>query len=72
MFDHTHRLILDLLKDGVLDGLRIDHIDGLLDPETLTGAPARSRWPSIPTLARELFASQANEYRQLEEQIDKI
>lgn len=32
VFDHTHRLILKLLKDGVLDGLRIDHIDGLLDP----------------------------------------
>lgn len=27
---------------------------------------------AIPTLARELFASQANEYRQLEEQIDKV
>jgi (1->4)-alpha-D-glucan 1-alpha-D-glucosylmutase len=33
VFDHTHRLILKLLHDGVLDGLRIDHIDGLLDPK---------------------------------------
>ena len=33
VFDHTHRMILQLLRDGVLDGLRIDHIDGLLDPK---------------------------------------
>ena len=29
----THRLVLGLLAEGVLDGLRIDHIDGLLDPK---------------------------------------
>jgi (1->4)-alpha-D-glucan 1-alpha-D-glucosylmutase len=28
----THRLLLDLVKDGTLDGLRIDHPDGLADP----------------------------------------
>ena len=32
LFDLTHRLVLDKLADGTLDGLRIDHIDGLLDP----------------------------------------
>ena len=25
--------VFELLRDGVLDGLRIDHIDGLLDPK---------------------------------------
>jgi (1->4)-alpha-D-glucan 1-alpha-D-glucosylmutase len=33
LFDHAHRLAFDLLRDGVLDGLRIDHVDGLLDPK---------------------------------------
>jgi (1->4)-alpha-D-glucan 1-alpha-D-glucosylmutase len=28
----THRLLLDLVHDGTLDGLRIDHPDGLADP----------------------------------------
>jgi (1->4)-alpha-D-glucan 1-alpha-D-glucosylmutase len=32
VFEHTHRLVLRLLRQGVLDGLRIDHVDGLLDP----------------------------------------
>jgi (1->4)-alpha-D-glucan 1-alpha-D-glucosylmutase len=33
VFADTHRLILDLVRDGTLDGLRIDHVDGLADPE---------------------------------------
>ena len=33
VFAHTHRLVLDLVADGVVDGLRIDHPDGLRDPE---------------------------------------
>ena len=32
VFDHVHRLVFRLLEDGTLAGLRIDHIDGLLDP----------------------------------------
>jgi (1->4)-alpha-D-glucan 1-alpha-D-glucosylmutase len=32
VFEHAHRLVARLLHDGVLDGLRIDHVDGLLDP----------------------------------------
>ena len=31
-FEATHALILDWLKAGDIDGVRIDHIDGLLDP----------------------------------------
>ena len=33
VFETTHRLILELLRTGKLDGLRIDHPDGLYDPE---------------------------------------
>lgn len=33
LFDHAHRLVFELIGRGILDGLRIDHIDGLLDPK---------------------------------------
>ena len=33
VFDDTHRLILELVHSGVVDGLRVDHIDGLADPK---------------------------------------
>ncbi|MFH8220481.1 malto-oligosyltrehalose synthase [Streptomyces sp. NPDC018057] len=33
VFAATHRKILQLLREGVVDGLRIDHPDGLADPD---------------------------------------
>jgi (1->4)-alpha-D-glucan 1-alpha-D-glucosylmutase len=33
VFADTHRLILDLVAEGAVDGLRVDHVDGLRDPE---------------------------------------
>ncbi|WP_052951894.1 malto-oligosyltrehalose synthase [Devosia soli] len=32
VFDHAHRLIFRLITEGLVDGLRIDHVDGLRDP----------------------------------------
>jgi malto-oligosyltrehalose synthase len=32
VFQDYHRLILDLLKRGVIDGVRVDHVDGLAEP----------------------------------------
>ncbi|MBN2035590.1 MAG: malto-oligosyltrehalose synthase [Chitinispirillaceae bacterium] len=32
VFDHTHAAVFDLIKQGCIQGLRIDHIDGLRDP----------------------------------------
>jgi (1->4)-alpha-D-glucan 1-alpha-D-glucosylmutase len=32
VFEHAHRLVVRLLREGAIAGLRIDHIDGLLDP----------------------------------------
>ncbi|MDG4865424.1 malto-oligosyltrehalose synthase, partial [Streptomyces sp. T-3] len=32
VFDATHAKILQLVRDGVVDGLRVDHPDGLADP----------------------------------------
>ncbi len=33
VFDATHQLLLRLVQEGKLDGLRVDHPDGLYDPE---------------------------------------
>ena len=33
VFRETHQLVLRLVGDGDVDGLRIDHVDGLWDPE---------------------------------------
>ena len=32
VFDETHRLVVGQVRDGIVDGLRIDHPDGLADP----------------------------------------
>jgi malto-oligosyltrehalose synthase len=65
-FEATHRLVLELIGARKLDGLRIDHIDGLYDPlgylrrltgriEQVTGAAAGSR--SIYLVAEKITAS---------------
>ncbi|PDT80473.1 malto-oligosyltrehalose synthase [Sinorhizobium sp. BJ1] len=33
VFEATHRCALGLVEAGMIDGLRVDHIDGLADPE---------------------------------------
>lgn len=47
VFDAVHRLALRLVADGTVDGLRIDHVDGLADPkaylDTLRAAAAPRR-----------------------------
>lgn len=32
VFAATHRLYLDLYRDGLIEGVRVDHVDGLTDP----------------------------------------
>ncbi len=34
VFADSHQLVLSWLRDGVIDGVRIDHVDGLRDPTT--------------------------------------
>jgi (1->4)-alpha-D-glucan 1-alpha-D-glucosylmutase len=34
VFEDYHRFIKTLLDDGIFDGIRVDHIDGLFDPAT--------------------------------------
>jgi (1->4)-alpha-D-glucan 1-alpha-D-glucosylmutase len=48
VFELTHGKVLSLIADGVVDGLRVDHPDGLADPagylERLRGAGAARVW----------------------------
>ena len=47
VFDATHVAVLGLWRDGVLDGLRVDHPDGLADPGGYLGrlsAAAAGAW----------------------------
>ncbi|MFJ2131325.1 malto-oligosyltrehalose synthase [Streptomyces sp. NPDC087845] len=50
VFAATHGKILELVRDGVVDGLRVDHPDGLADPaaylERLSAA-AGGRWTVV-------------------------
>ncbi|MET0238719.1 MAG: malto-oligosyltrehalose synthase [Sphingobium sp.] len=32
VFARTHQLYYDLFRDGLIDGVRVDHVDGLTDP----------------------------------------
>lgn len=42
VFGDSHRLILSWLKEGALDGVRIDHPDGLRDPAAYLGRLRRA------------------------------
>ncbi|GAA2024826.1 malto-oligosyltrehalose synthase [Terrabacter terrae] len=37
VFDATHQVLVDGIRSGAIDGLRIDHPDGLADPEGYLG-----------------------------------
>src|SRR6185312_6701411 len=48
VFELVHGKVLELVRDGVVDGLRVDHPDGLADPagylERLRAAGAEHAW----------------------------
>lgn len=65
-FDATHRTVLRFVADGIVDGLRVDHIDGLLEPrrylERLRAAvderrPAAAGQPGFPIFVEKILAS---------------
>ncbi|MCV2488035.1 malto-oligosyltrehalose synthase [Geodermatophilus sp. YIM 151500] len=50
IFDATHALVLELVRDGAVDGLRIDHPDGLADPRGYLdrlAAASDGRWTVV-------------------------
>ena len=60
VFEHTHRLVIPLLRAGLLDGLRIDHIDGLFNPkeylERLRSEVAADRPDSFHLVVEKILA----------------
>jgi (1->4)-alpha-D-glucan 1-alpha-D-glucosylmutase len=47
VFEQTHRLILGLVKEGEVNGLRIDHPDGLYDPPEYLRRLQRARFLQV-------------------------
>ena len=60
VFEATHARILEWVDNGSLDGLRIDHIDGLYDPqgylERLRAEVARRRGEGFPILVEKILS----------------
>ncbi|MCK0209904.1 malto-oligosyltrehalose synthase [Starkeya koreensis] len=54
-FELIHRLPLDLLRRGLIHGLRIDHIDGLADPAGYCARLRAAVGPDIPLLVEKIL-----------------
>jgi (1->4)-alpha-D-glucan 1-alpha-D-glucosylmutase len=52
VFAESHRMVFELIREGSVTGLRIDHIDGLYDPAEYLGRLQYgcflNKWPSCP------------------------
>lgn len=57
VFDETHALILRLVREKVIDGLRVDHIDGLRDPEAYLHRLRNATSPSTPIFVEKILAA---------------
>lgn len=56
VFEATHGLILALVAEGVADGLRIDHIDGLRDPKGYLSRLRAACARPVPLLVEKILA----------------
>ncbi len=64
VFDQTHSRVLDWVRRGLVDGIRLDHIDGLLDPlgylnrlsDAISEALAERGSPGIPVYVEKILA----------------
>jgi (1->4)-alpha-D-glucan 1-alpha-D-glucosylmutase len=52
----THNLIFRLIERGLIDGLRIDHIDGLFDPTAYLGQ-VRQRLPGMYLIVEKILGN---------------
>ncbi|MEO8538737.1 MAG: malto-oligosyltrehalose synthase [bacterium] len=55
-FEDTHRLVFDLISGGYIQGLRVDHIDGLQDPARYLHLLGE-RCPGIPIWVEKILAA---------------
>ena len=58
VFAAVHNLVLRLVSDGSLDGLRVDHVDGLLDPEGYLEHLARAASDAYTVVEKVLSADE--------------
>src|SRR5215471_12103116 len=56
LFERTHRLVFKLIERGEVQGLRIDHIDGLFDPKTYCEQLQQSFAASLYVLIEKILA----------------
>ncbi|UCD82502.1 MAG: malto-oligosyltrehalose synthase [Desulfobacterales bacterium] len=54
VFGHTHSLLTELIENGVVSGIRIDHIDGLADPRGFLNR-FRSRFKDVYILVEKIL-----------------
>lgn len=55
VFDLVHALPLALLRDRVIDGLRVDHIDGLADPAGYAARLRAAAGPAAPIYVEKIL-----------------
>ncbi|WP_132959748.1 malto-oligosyltrehalose synthase [Rhizobium sp. BK251] len=56
VFDDVHRESLKLLRSGRIDGLRIDHVDGLAEPEAYLARLRREAGPDAYIVVEKILA----------------
>lgn len=56
VFDETHALMLRLVREGVVDGLRVDHVDGLLDPRAYLERLRAATSPDTPIVVEKILS----------------
>jgi (1->4)-alpha-D-glucan 1-alpha-D-glucosylmutase len=60
VFAATHQRILDWVGDGLIDGLRVDHVDGMLDPraylDRLCGSATARGGSDLPIFVEKILA----------------
>ncbi|WP_275786434.1 malto-oligosyltrehalose synthase [Pararhizobium gei] len=55
VFEHTHRLILRLVRTGRVQGLRVDHVDGLAAPQSYLDRLRHAIGPDIYLIVEKIL-----------------
>ncbi|WP_118976336.1 malto-oligosyltrehalose synthase [Taibaiella koreensis] len=58
VFDHYHRLLLQLIDEEVIQGIRIDHIDGLYDPDAYLDQLRQHAGPGAYVVVEKILAAE--------------
>jgi (1->4)-alpha-D-glucan 1-alpha-D-glucosylmutase len=55
VFDDVHRLTLELIEAGAVQGLRVDHVDGLADPAAYLARLRGAVGPAVPVWVEKII-----------------